>query len=152
MTLTEEEQQRRRDWFRNHWEQGVAFNRHCRIRVLRWDPDGVELELPYADQLSAHEGIFHGGVLSALIDTSGTGAVMAGHDFSKGSRCSTLSLAVQYLSVAPGEDVIAEAHCTKRGRQTHFAEVVVRSRSGKPVAQGLVTALIAGERPGVVQD
>jgi uncharacterized protein (TIGR00369 family) len=147
--LTDEEQLKRRAWFRRHWEAGVAFNHHCNIKVRRWDPEGVELALPYADHLSAHPGVFHGGVISALIDTAGTGSIMAGHDFNKGSRLSTLALSVQYLSVAPGEDVVAYARCTRRGSLVHYADVVVRSESGKDVAQGLVTAQIAGERPGL---
>jgi uncharacterized protein (TIGR00369 family) len=146
--LTEEEQRRRRAWFRRHWEEGVAFNHHCHITVRRWEPDGVELVLPYADHLSAHSGIFHGGVISALIDTAGSAAVMAGHDFNKGSRLTTVSLAVQYLSPAAG-DVVAYARCTRRGKQVHYADVIVRSESGKDVAQGLVTVHIAGERPGL---
>lgn len=77
---------------------GVAFNRYCRLRVTRWDPDGVEIVLPYTETLSAHEGLFHGGVVSALIDTAGAGAVIAGHDFTKGSRLSTVSMSVQYLA------------------------------------------------------
>jgi len=146
--LTDQEQQRRRDFFRRHWQEGVAFNRHCGITVRRWDPDGVELHLPYADQLSAHDGIFHGGVVSALIDTAGGAAVMAGHDFDKGSRLTTVSMAVQYLSVAPGEDVIAYGRCTRRGRQIHYADVKVRSAtSRKDVAEGLVTVNVSGERP-----
>jgi uncharacterized protein (TIGR00369 family) len=149
MGLTEEEQQRRREWFRHHWEHGVPFNRHCHIRVQRWAGDGVELLLPYAEHLSAHQGIFHGGVISALIDTTGCGAVLAGHDFDNGSRLSTVSLAVQYLSAAPGEDVVAFGQCTKRGRSVHFADVVVRSTGGKPVAEGLVSVSITGERPGL---
>ena len=96
------EQERRREWFRDHWTQGVAFNQHCGIEVRRWDDEAVELFLPYAETLSAHPGIFHGGVVSALLDTTASGAVMAGHDFAKGSRLTTISLAVQYLSVAPG--------------------------------------------------
>lgn len=149
MGLTDEQQEQRRAWFRRHWEEGVAFNRHCQITVQRWDADGVELALPYADRLSAHAGIFHGGVISALIDTAGTGAVMAGHDFNKGSRLSTLALAVQYLSAAPGEDVVAFARCTRRGSSVHYADVMVRSKSGKDIAQGLVTAQVSGERRGV---
>ncbi len=106
MALSDDEQRRRRAWFRAHWETGVQFNRSCGITVRRWDNDAVELALPFADRLSAHDGIFHGGVIAALIDTAATGAVMAGHDFNLGSRVSTVSMAVQYLSAAPNEDVV----------------------------------------------
>jgi len=150
--LSEEEQQRRREWFRRHWEEGVAFNRHMGLRVQRWDVDAVECVLPYAGEFSAHEGVFHGGVVSALIDTCGCGAILAGHDFTRGSRIVTLSMAVQYLGVAPGEDAVATGHCTRRGRLVHHADVVVRGvSSGRLMAQGLVTASIDGERPGLVE-
>jgi uncharacterized protein (TIGR00369 family) len=145
--LSDEDQRLLRAFFRVHWEERVAFNRACGIRIPRWDADGVEFHLPYRDDLSAHPGAFHGGVISALIDTCGCGAVMAGHDFNRGSRLTTVSLAVQYLSVAPGEAVVAQAHCTRRGRTTHYAEVHVRSAgSAKLVAQGLVTVNISGQR------
>jgi uncharacterized protein (TIGR00369 family) len=150
MGLTEQQQRQRRDWFRDHWQQGVAFNQHCGIKVLRWADDGVELYLPYADRLSAHEGIFHGGVVSALLDTTATGAVLAGHDFARGSRLTTISLSVQYLSVAPGEDLVATGRCTRRGRAVHFAQAQASgATSGKVVATGQVAASISGERPGV---
>ncbi len=148
--MDDDEQQRRREWFRRLWEHKVAFNVHHRINVRRWDPDGVELVLPYADHLCANPGVFHGGIISALIDTSGSAAVVAGHDFTKGSRLATLSLAVQYLSTAPGEDAVAFGRCTRRGRLVHFADVLVRSTtSGKALAQGLVTVQIAGEVRGL---
>src|SRR3954470_5729112 len=66
VALTDDEQRFRRDWFRRHWQQGVAFNQHVDISIRRWEPDGVEFFLPYADHLSAHNGIFHGGVVAAL--------------------------------------------------------------------------------------
>ena len=144
--LSPEEQARRSAWFRHHWESGVAFNRTCGITVRRWGPDGVEMVMPYSDELSAHAGVFHGGALATLIDTAGGAAVMAGHDFNLGSRLSTVSMSVQYLAAARGETVVAVAQCTKRGRQTHFAEVMVRMESGVAVAQGLVTVTIVGER------
>jgi uncharacterized protein (TIGR00369 family) len=147
--LTAEEQSERRAWFRNHWQNGVAFNRHCRITVAQWDEDGAELHLPFADHLSAHDGILHGGVVSALLDTTATGAIIAGHDFDRGSRLTTVSLTVQYLSVAPGEDLIATGHCVRRGRSVNFAEArAVGARSGKLLATAQVVANIAGERPG----
>ena len=143
------EQQRRRDWFRAHWQDGVPFNRHCGIRVLRWDDEGAELYLPYADHLSAHDGILHGGVVAALLDTTATGAVMAGHDFNLGSRLTTISMGVQYLSVAPGEDVRCVGRCTRRGRTVNFAEAqAVGAESGKLLATAQLAANVSGERPG----
>lgn len=147
--LSEDEQQRRRAWFRERWERGVRFNRDCGMRVLRWDPDGVEMLLPYAEGLSAHEGVFHGGVVSALIDTAGGGAVIAGHDFTKGSRLSTVSMSVQYLLPAVGAEIVAHARCVRRGGKTHFAEVEVHRPDGQICARGQVVVYIAGERPGV---
>ena len=148
--LTEPEQQQRRDWFRHHLEEGVLFNRFCKLHIRQWTGDRVEFLLPYNDQLSAHLGVFHGGVICALIDTCGSGAIMAGHDFNKGSRLTTVSLAVQYLSVAPGEDAVAMGRCSRRGRTLHFADVEVYGAiSGKRLASGQVTANVAGERRGV---
>jgi uncharacterized protein (TIGR00369 family) len=145
--LSEADQEALRAYFHRHWQEGVAFNRACGIHVPRWHPDGVEFELPYRDDLSAHPGVFHGGVLSALIDTCGCGAVMAGHDFRLGSRLTTISLAVQYLSAAPGEGAVARGVCTRRGRTTHYAEVHVDSTaSGKPLAHGIVAVSISGHR------
>ena len=147
--LTAAEQELRRDWFREHWAKGVPFNKHCALEVRQWDAEAVELFLPYADELSAHTGIFHGGVVAALLDTTASGAVLAGHDFAKGSRLTTISLSVQYLSVAPGEDLLAIGRCTRRGRSVNFAEAqAVGAESGKVVATGQVAVNIAGERPG----
>ncbi|MEU1271854.1 PaaI family thioesterase [Streptomyces sp. NPDC005799] len=147
-TLTEQEQRERRVWFRARWERGVAFNRHCRIRVTRWDADAVEIVLPYAESLSAHEDVFHGGVISALIDTAGAGAVIAGHDFTHGSRLSTVSMSVQYLAPARGQEAVAHARCVRRGRRLHFADVDVLT-DGRLCARGQVVVSISGERPGV---
>jgi uncharacterized protein (TIGR00369 family) len=147
MQLADQEQ--RREWFREHWANGVGFNKYCGIEIRRWDPEAVELFLPYSDTLSAHQAIFHGGVVAALLDTTASGAVIAGHDFAKGSRITTISLSVQYLSVAPGEDLLATGRCTRRGRSVHFAEAQARgAASGKVVATGQVSVSIAGERPG----
>ncbi|MFC4464106.1 PaaI family thioesterase [Streptomyces xiangluensis] len=147
-TLTDQEQRERREWFRARWERGVKFNRSSGMRVVRWDPDGVEMVLPYAEALSAHEGVFHGGVVSALIDTAGAGAVIAGHDFAKGSLLSTVSMSVQYLAPARGREAVAYARCVRRGRRVHFADVDVMA-DGRICARGQVVVTISGERPGV---
>ncbi|MBV9383299.1 MAG: PaaI family thioesterase [Streptosporangiaceae bacterium] len=120
------EQEHRRGWFRERWAHGVPFSKHCGIEVRRWDAEAIELLLPYAEEVSAHAGIYHGGVVSALLDTTASGAVMADHDFAKGSRLTTISLLVQFLSVVPGEDLLAAGRCTRRSRTVHFAEAQAR--------------------------
>ena len=147
--INEAEQRARGEWFRAHWVNGVAFNRRCNLRIARWEADGVEFVLPYAEDLSAHEGIFHGGVVAALLDTTCSAAVIAGHDFGRGSRLTTISMSVQYLSVAPSEDLVCLARCTRRGRSVNFAEASARgATSGRIVATGQVVVNISGERPG----
>jgi uncharacterized protein (TIGR00369 family) len=149
--LTAAEQLERREWFRRHLQTNIPFNALCGFEVRRWDADGVEFGLPYAGRLSAHPGVLHGGVLAALIDTTGAAAVFAGHDFTRGSRLSTVALSVQYLAVAAGEDVLATGHCTKRGRLVHVADVAVTgATSGRMLATGQVTATIDGERTGLL--
>ena len=120
------------------------------MTVRRWDPDGVEMHVPFREDLGAHPGVFHGGVLSALIDTAGCGAVAAGHDYTIGNRITTVALAVQYLSVDPGQGAVAYARCTRRGKQINYAEVTVCSDTGKALAHGLVTVSVSGERSGSV--
>ena len=147
--LSEREQQERRAWFREHWERGVGFNRDCAMRVVRWDPDGVEMAVPFSERLSSHENVFHGGLISALIDTAGGGSVIAGHDFAKGSRLSTVSLSVQYLAPALAPEVVAHARCVRRGARVHFSEVEIRRSDGTACARGQVVVTVSGERPGV---
>jgi uncharacterized protein (TIGR00369 family) len=149
--MTDEEQQRWRDRFRRHWQDGVAFNHACEMTVERWAPDGIEMHLPFRDDLAAHPGVFHGGVLAALIDTAGCGAVAAGHDYDLGNRITTVALSVQYLSVDPGKGVVAKAHCTRRGKQINYADVVVCSDDGKELARGLVTVSVTGRRSAPVE-
>lgn len=147
--LTDVDQAALRAFFRHHFQDRVAFNKACGVRITTWHGGGATFELDVRDDLTAHPGVFHGGVVSALIDTAGTGAVVAGHDFTRGSRVTTVSLTVNYLSVAPGEGIVAEARCTRRGRSNHYAEVhVFSATSRKLVAQGLVTCNIAGVRDG----
>jgi uncharacterized protein (TIGR00369 family) len=135
-----------REWFRRHWQEGIAFNRLCGFDVVDFTPDVVRIRATFRPGLSAHDKIFHGGVLATLIDTTGSGAVIAGHDYSLGTRLTTVSMTVNYLSVAPGEDIVAEGVCTRRGRSLNFAQVVVNSESGKRLAEGMLTVSIAGRR------
>jgi uncharacterized protein (TIGR00369 family) len=146
MTLTMQALEARREWFREHWKSHIAFNQLLGVEILDWEPGLVRARVPFDDRLSAHDGIFHGGVVATLIDTTGTGAVISGHDFNLGSRLTTVAMNVQYMSVARGEDLLAEGICTRRGRTLSFARVSATSTSGKLLAEGMLTVSISGER------
>ena len=131
----------------------MAFNRLIGVSITRWDPDGVEFEVPFRDDLSSHTDIFHGGVLATLIDSAAGGAVLAGHDFANGSRLSTVSMTVNYLSAAPGEALVARARCTRRGRNLNYVYVTVTSDvSGKLLAEGLVTCNMTSRATAAAPD
>jgi uncharacterized protein (TIGR00369 family) len=149
MTVSHSRPEETREWFRRHWQEDIAFNRLCGFEVVDFSPEVVRIRAAFRPELSAHEKIFHGGVLATLIDTTGCGAVIAGHDYRLGTRLTTVTMNVHYLSVAPGEDIVAEGRCTRRGRSLNFAHVVVvSSESGKRLAEGMLTVNISGDRPG----
>jgi uncharacterized protein (TIGR00369 family) len=136
-----------RDRFRHIYQDEVAFNGLIGMSITRWDPEGVEIEVPFRADLSSHAGTFHGGVVATLIDAAAGGAVLAGHDFAHGSRLSTASMTVHYLSAAPGEGLVARARCTRRGRNLNYVHVLVESSdTGKLLAEGMATCNMASRR------
>jgi uncharacterized protein (TIGR00369 family) len=136
-------------WFEEHWRKHVPFNAEIGLDILEWTPGLVRARLPYQAKLSAHDGIFHGGVLCSVIDAIGSGAVVAGHDFSLGSRFTTVTLSVQFMSVAKGEEVFIEGHCLRRGRRLNFARGTVLNEAGDVLAEGTLTVSASGERPRI---
>ncbi|MFE9320800.1 PaaI family thioesterase [Nocardia sp. NPDC052278] len=150
MSLTPEEISARDSWFREHWSHHVPFNTDIGLEITDWEPGVVRARLKYQPRLSAHDGIFHGGVLATVLDAVGGGAVAAGHDYNLGSRFTTVSMTVQYLGVAPGEpEVIVEGVCTKRGRRLNFSRSSVSTPDGKVLAEAVLTVSASGERPRV---
>jgi uncharacterized protein (TIGR00369 family) len=109
------------------------------MQLESWDETSARVRLPFREQASNGGGSPHGGIVASLLDTAGAAAIWAGHDFSRGTRGATVSLAINYLGAATNEDLIAEARCTKRGRDMHFAAISVTSDSGKPIADGVIT-------------
>jgi len=132
--LTDDEQQQWRDRFR---EMMVSTRYISTLGVVvdRWSPDEVVVRIPFAEQLTNNGTEYHGGVIAALIDTAGAAAVWAGHDFDKGIKASTVTMTVNYPGRAVG-DLIATAHCVKRGRDLAFSEIEVRDPKGTLAATG----------------
>jgi acyl-coenzyme A thioesterase PaaI-like protein len=64
---------------------------------------------------------------------------------------STVTMTVHYLSTAPGEGLVAHAHCTRRGRNLNYVVVKVESsETGKALAQGMVTVNMTSRTPPVL--
>jgi uncharacterized protein (TIGR00369 family) len=125
--------------FRDIYLDDVAFNVLIGMTITRWDTEGVRFEVPFRHDLTSHAETFHGGVIATLVDAAAGGAVLAGHDFARGSRLSTVSMTVHYLAAAPGEGLVADAHVRRRGRSLNSVDVVVESsESAKLVAEGMV--------------
>lgn len=137
--------------FRHIYQDEVEFNGLLGMSITRWDPDGVQFEVPFRRDLSSHADTFHGGVVAALIDAAAGGAVLAGHDFAKGSRLSTVSMTVHYLSGAPGEGLVARARCTRRGLNLNYVQVTIESsETRKLLAEGMVTCNMTSRSTGRV--
>lgn len=124
--------------------KNAPYMKHLGLDVLEIGPDRAKMILPFKPELVGGAEAFHGGAVSSLIDTTGALAAWSGHDFTKGIRSSTVTLTVQYLAAAQGEDIIAEGRALKRGKEIIFCEIEVKTReTEKLVAKGLLVYRIA---------
>ncbi len=113
------------------------------LQVERYEPDDVTLRLPFRHELSNDGKTYHGGVVGAVIDTTGALAAWSNHDFDRGIRASTISMALQYVAVSAGSDLICQATTVRRVRELVFTEIVARDSDGKTLAHGLQTYRLA---------
>ena len=80
-----------------------------------------------------------GGASASLLTMAGTLAAWTGLDLETESHPGCVDLAVQYLAPAREEDVVAEARVLRRGRDLVFLDVALRSHTGNPIGQGLLS-------------
>jgi uncharacterized protein (TIGR00369 family) len=141
--LTEDEQQRRR--------QAVAelmpatpFMGWLGLIFDRYEPDDVTLRLAFRDDLTNDGTYYHGGVIASLIDTAGAAAAWSNHDFTKGSRASTVSVSIQYVGACKRSDLICHARTVKRGKELVFTEITATDADGRVVAHAVQTYRLGG--------
>ncbi len=113
------------------------------LEVERYEPDDVMTRLPFRVELSNDGKTYHGGVVGAVIDTTGALAAWSNHDFDRGMRASTVSMALQYLAAASGSDLLCRAQTIRRARELIFTEITASDATGKVLAHGLQTYRIA---------
>lgn len=125
----------------------IAFQKLLDIQVedARPGQDHAVVLLPFHEQLCGGGKAYHGGVISSLIDLTGALATWCGHDTAKGMKASTVTLNVQFLSAALGQDIVASAHVKRRGKDLNFVDVVVETadETKKLIATGSMVYRIA---------
>ena len=87
--------------------------------------DYTRLRLPWKASLRQPEGVMHGGVIAAVIDTSVVPSILAHYDTHP--RMATVHLGVQYLRPVIESDVVAEGWVEHRGRSMVYCRAEVRS-------------------------
>lgn len=141
--LTEDEQQRRRQAVADLMP-GTPFMGWLGLVFDRYEPDDVTLRLPFRAELTNDGTYYHGGVIASLLDTAGAAAAWSNHDFTKGSRASTVSMSVQYVGACKQSDLICHARTVKRGKDLVFTEITATDADGRVVAHALQTYRLGG--------
>ena len=138
MTLSDEEQQRRRLAIRDLFPR-TPFMAGLGVVFDRYEPDDVILRLPFRADLTNDGVVYHGGVIASVIDSAGAAAAWSNHDFDKGQRASTVAMSVQYVGTARESDLICRAHTVRRGRELTFTEITATDADGNVVAHAVQT-------------
>ena len=136
--LTEEEQRARRMAVPEFMPK-TPYLAGLGIVFERYEPDEVTIRLPFRADLTNDGTYYHGGVIAAVIDTTGAAAAWSNHDFDKGTRASTVSMSIQYVGACKRSDLVCHARAVRRGRELTFTEISATDADGAVVAHGIQT-------------
>ena len=136
--MSEEEQQRRRRSIADIMPK-TPFLGGLGIVFDRYDPDEVTIRLPFREDLTNDGTYYHGGVVASVIDTAGAAAAWSNHDFTKGSRASTIAMSVQYVGACKKSDLLGHARTVRRGKELTFTEITATDADGAVVAHAVQT-------------
>ena len=112
--------------------------RHLGLRLDSIGEDEATMTLPFRPELATMDDVVHGGAIASLIDTAGMASCWAVDEVPESLQGSTVTLNVNYLAAARGQDLTAHAAVVRRGRSMVFSEVKVTEPDGRLVATGSV--------------
>jgi uncharacterized protein (TIGR00369 family) len=138
VALTEEQQQRRRASIAEIFP-ATPYMQGLGIVIERYEPDEATIRLPFRHDLTNDGTYYHGGVIAAVIDSTGALAAWSNHDFDKGARASTVSMSIQYVGACKQSDLLCHARAVKRGKELTFTEITATDADGNVVAHAIQT-------------
>jgi len=104
------------------------------FEMTGWSDGFARVEAPLAAHLMNRQGLPHGGVHAALLDTTmGFCGCYTGDPDVK-QNALTLSMTVNFVAQATGTRLIAEARVAGGGRRTYFSEATVHDDTGTLIA------------------
>jgi len=109
----------------------MAMARAMALRGERIGHDRAQVRMRFQPDQANSRGDVHGGSIATLLDCTLAAAVRAHDPAAYG--VATIDLTLHFVATANG-DVIATAHCERRGRSISFARGEVRAVDGTLVA------------------
>lgn len=130
---------------------GLPHVRALGIDLTAIEGHAVTLVLPWQERLvgNLENGVLHGGVVTALLDTASGFAVHA--RLATWSPIATLDLRIDYLRPAePGEAVTARAECYKLTKHVAFCRgLAYHGDPHDPIAHSAGSFMLATSGPNV---
>jgi uncharacterized protein (TIGR00369 family) len=107
------------------------------LRLESLEPDAAVLVLPFRPEVATIGEVVHGGAISTLADTAAMAAAWATDEVPSEIAGSTVSLTVNFVAAASGEDLRAAAAVRRRGGRLCFVDVDVTEPGARLVAQAM---------------
>ena len=114
------------------------IDQNMKLLDLKFGESFMEVELN-RNHLQGY-GYVHGGVYSALIDSTGFFAVYTEVESDKSAA--TIEMKLNYLSSVKSGKLLAHGRCLNLGKSFGLAEATIKSEAGTLLAHGLVTVMV----------
>ncbi len=106
---------------------------------------GAEIRMKVRNHHIQLHNVVHGGILSALADT--TGAIAAYTTLPAGSHLATIELKINFLEAVAGGTIVAKARVLRRGRNFIVSECEIFNADNLLAAKSLMTFAIGTAAP-----
>lgn len=122
----------------------MAMARAMALRGERIGNDLAQVRMGFQPDQSNSRGDVHGGAIATLLDCALAASVRAHDPAAYG--VATIDLTLHFVAAASG-DLVATAHCERRGRSISFARGEVRAADGTLVALATGTFKLIARTP-----